>query len=319
MSIRIARGYEKIHHPYQELYEGVRPSIQGLRAAKFLPISMLDKLHDDDPIVLLPGTFVGRMNSNTMTATTALGALEESARALVPASAAVYQLKYTDKDVDFGTYSVDGADADTAVTASEVSANTSTAQVTKVKPLGIITAPVYSEVLAAKYSNYKRDLMPSVLMGNYTVVIPAITNGEKLIEPGDLVRVAGSTTQTDTGDAHAATTNAFNTGTDVPGRLVAYDPTTAAEQALGDYVVGRCIDKYVVARGTTSAGNRLGSDTTALTNLNSDHQFNTLKKVQTVPGLGLSGSGTQGVPAMFEHAVSDSAGDYFALVIKVDL
>ena len=36
MSIRIARGYEKIHHPYQELYEGVRPSIQGLRAAKFL-------------------------------------------------------------------------------------------------------------------------------------------------------------------------------------------------------------------------------------------------------------------------------------------
>jgi len=44
-----------------------------------------------------------------------------------------------------------------------------------------------------------------------------------------------------------------------------------------------------------------------------------LKKVQTVPGLGLSGSGTQGVPAMFEHAVSDSSGDYFALVIKVDL
>ena len=52
MAIRVARGYEKIHHPYQELYEGVRPSIQGLRAAKFLPIAMLDKLHDDDPIVL---------------------------------------------------------------------------------------------------------------------------------------------------------------------------------------------------------------------------------------------------------------------------
>ena len=236
MSIRIARGYEKIHHPYQELYEGVRPSIQGLRAAKFLPVAMLDKLHDDDPIVLLPGTFVGRMNSATMSASTTLGDLEETARALVPAFAAQYQIKYTDKDTDFGTYSIDGADADTAVTASEVSADTSTAQVTKVKPLGIITAPVYSEVLAAKYTNYKRDLMPSVLMGNYTVVIPAITNGEKSIEPGDLVRIAGSTTQTDTGDSHAATNHAFNTGTDVPGRLVTYDPQDSTAD-LADYVL----------------------------------------------------------------------------------
>ncbi len=317
MSIRIARGYEKIHHPYQELYEGVRPSIQGLRAAKFLPVAMLDKLHDDDPIVLLPGTFVGRMNSATMSASTTLGDLEETARALVPAFAAQYQIKYTDKDTDFGTYSIDGADADTAVTASEVSADTSTAQVTKVKPLGIITAPVYSEVLAAKYTNYKRDLMPSVLMGNYTVVIPAITNGEKSIEPGDLVRIAGSTTQTDTGATHYAVSKSTNTGDNVPGRLTTYDPSTVAEQALADYVVGRCIDKYVVARGT--AVTRLGSDSATLSNLNTDHQYNTLKKVQTVPGLGLSGSGTQGIPAMFEHAVSDSSGDYFALVIKVDL
>ena len=312
MSIRIARGYEKIHHPYQELYEGVRPSIQGLRAAKFLPISMLDKLHDDDPVVLLPGTFVGRMNSASMVNSTLLGDQEETARALVPACTNKYQIQYSAFDSDFGVYDIDGSTVSTEVTA----AGTSTGMVQKIKPLGVITAPVYSDVLKDKYTNYKRDLMPSVLMGNYTVVIPAITNDEKSIEPGDLVRVAGSTTQTDTGATHYAVSKSTNTGTDVPGRLTTYDPQDATAD-LADYVVGRCIDKYVVARGT--AVTRLGSDSATLTNLNTDHQYNTLKKVQTVPGLGLSGSGTQGVPAMFEHAVSDSSGDYFALVIKLDL
>lgn len=314
MSIRIGRGYEKIHHPYQELYEGVRPSIQGLRAAKFLPVAMLDKLHDDDPIVLLPGTFVGRMNSDSMVgASTALGDQEETARALLPASTNLYKIQYSAFDSDFGVYDIDGSTVSTAVSA----AGTSTGMVQKIKPLGVITAPVYSDVLKDKYTNYKRDLMPSVLMGNYTVVIPAITNDEKSIEPGDLVRVAGSTTQTDTGATHYAVSKSTNTGDNVPGRLTTYDPSTVAEQALADYVVGRCIDKYVVARGT--AVTRLGSDSATLSNLNTDHQYNTLKKVQTVPGLGLSGSGTQGVPAMFEHAVSDDSGDYFALVIKLDL
>lgn len=316
MAIRVARGYEKIHHPYQELYEGVRPSIQGLRAAKFLPIAMLDKLHDDDPIVLLPGTIVGRMNSASIDGTSVLGNEEEVARALVPASTCLYKIVYTEKDDtnNFGIYDIDGGTTSTEVSAA---GGTSTAMVKNIKPLGIVTAPVYSEVLKSKYTNYKRDLMPSVLMGNYTVVIPAITNDEKSIEPGDLVRVAGSATITDTGSTHVATNKAFNTGTDVPGRLATYD--ASADSAVSDYVVGRCIDKYVVARGTTSAGNRLGTDATALTNLNTNNQYNTLKKVQTVPGLGLSGSGTQGVPAMFEHAVSDSSGDYFALVIKLDL
>ena len=313
MSIRIGRGYEKIHHPYQELYEGVRPSIQGLRAAKFLPVAMLDKLHDDDPIVLLPGTFIGRMNSDSMVGNTTLGEQEEAARALVPACTNKYKIQYSAFDSDFGVYDIDGTEVNSVVGA----AGTSTGMVHKIKPLGVITDPVYSDVLKDKYTNYKRDLMPSVLMGNYTVVIPAITNDEKEIEPGDLVRVAGSTTQTDTGATHYAVSKSTNTGTNVPGRLTTYDPSTVAEQALADYVVGRCIDKYVVARGT--AVTRLGSDTETLTNLNTDHQYNTLKKVQTVPGLGLSGSGTQGVPAMFEHAVSDTSGDYFALVIKLDL
>lgn len=308
MSIRIARGYEKIHHPYQELYEGVRPSIQGLQAAKFLPISMLDKLHDDDPIVLLPGTFVGRMNSATMVGTTAAGDAEELLRSVVPAAWGKYKVDYTQLDIDFGTH-----DLDEAVSTDVASAGESTGMLQNVKPLGVITAPVYSEVLKSKYTNYKRDLMPSVLMGNYSVVIPAITDGEKLIEPGDLVRVGGDGTST---GSHKAVSKQYNTATTTPGRLV--KAGTNAEEL--SYVVGRCIDKYKIAGGGAS-GQRLSAflSTGTATNLNTDHQFNTLKKVQTVPGLGLSGSGTQGIPAMFEHAVADSSGDFFALVIKVDL
>jgi hypothetical protein len=306
MAIRTGRGYGKIHHPYQELYEGVRPSIQGLRAAKYLPIAMLDKLHDDDPIVLLPGTWVGRLasTSTNLSATNTFTTAEVAARAVVPACVGSYTVLYGTNDTDFGTYDIDSAANDAVA-----SAVAGTIATKAVKPFGVITAPVYSEVLKTKYTNYSRDLMPSVLMGNYTVVIPAITNNEKLIEPGDLVRVDGVAGTTGSWEAASSAT-----GSNVPGRLVAYDASSLAGL---DYVVGRCIDKYIVARGTPSA--KMSADAATFSALNTDHQFNTLKKVQTVPGLGLSGSGTQGIPAMFEHAVADSAGDYFALVIKVDL
>jgi len=267
---------------------------------------MLDKLHDDDPIVLLPGTWVGRLasTSTNLSATNTFTTAEVAARALVPACVGSYNVLYGTNDTDFGTYDIDSA-ANAAVTVAE----TGVIETKAIKPLGVLTAPVYSEVLKTKYTNYSRDLMPSVLMGNYTVVIPAITNNEKLIEPGDLVRVDG--TAATLGNWVPASSA---TGSNVPGRLVAYDASSLAGL---DYVVGRCVDKYVVGRGTAST--KMSADVATLSNLNTDHQFNTLKKVQTVPGLGLSGSGTQGIPAMFEHAVSDGDGDYFALVIKVDL
>lgn len=309
MAIRIGRGYEKIHHPYQELYEGVRPSIQGLRAAKFLPIAMLDKLHDDDPIVLLPGTWVGRLSAtgtNFTAGTLAMHTAEAAARALVPAAAGMYNTTYSTHDVDFGTYNVTGNDFGVTAAATE-----SAVRVTAVKPIGVVTAPVYSELLKTKYTNYSRDLMPSILMGNYAVVIPAITNGERAIEPGDVVRVDGGTLTISTGVWNATLPDSTD---HVPGRLIAWDGTAAT----AGYVVGRCVDKYVVAQG--SASTKMSADTVAaFSGLNTDQQFNTLKKVQTVPGLGLSGSGTQGIPAMFEHSVSDSSGNYYALVIKVDL
>jgi len=311
MAIRIGRGYDKIHHPYQELYEGVRPSIQGLRAANFLPVAMLDKLHDDDPIVLLPGTFVGRVNAgaSAMSVGGAYADLEEAARAVVPACWGAYTVTYAQNDIDFVTDDLDSDHIASGVTVAEASVGT----VTGVKPIGVITAPVYANLLKTKYTNYSRDLMPSVLMGNYTIVMPAITTKEKLIEPGDLVRVDGD------GGA-AATWNPVtnSTAANSPGRLIAWDGAAAS----ANYVVGRCVDKYRVGTiaGDTNATvkSRLAAGET-VSNQNSDHQFNTLKRVQTVPGLGLSGSGTQGIPAMFEHATLDANDHFYALVIKVDL
>ena len=309
MAIRTGRGYGKIHHPYQELYEGVRPSIQGLRAANFLPVAMLDKLHDDDPIVLLPGTFVGRLNtgaSAVSTASTYTNA-EEAARAVVPACWGDYTVTYSTHDEDFVT---DAIDSNT--TASAATAGASTATVSDVKPIGVLTAPVYSNLLKTKYTNYSRDLMPSILMGNYSIVIPAVTVNERSIEPGDIVRVDGNG-----GTAATWIPTANSPLANSPGRLVAWDGNTGS----AGYVVGRCVDKYRVGTiaGTTNdtVASLIGAGT--VSNQNADQQFNTLKRVQTVPGLGLSGSGTQGIPAMFEHATIDGSGDFFALVIKVDL
>jgi hypothetical protein len=309
MAIRTGRGYGKIHHPYQELYEGVRPSIQGLRAANFLPVAMLDKLHDDDPIVLLPGTFVGRLNtaaSAVSTASTYTDA-EEAARAVVPACWGDYTVTYGTHDTDFVT---DAIDSDP--TASGATAGASTATVSDVKPIGVLTAPVYSNLLKTKYTNYSRDLMPSVLMGNYSIVIPAVTVNERAIEPGDIVRVDGNG-----GTAATWIPTANSPLANSPGRLVAWDGNTGS----AGYVVGRCVDKYRVGTiGSTlnaTVKSKIGTET--VSNQNADQQFNTLKRVQTVPGLGLSGSGTQGIPAMFEHATTDGNGDFFALVIKVDL
>jgi len=311
MAIRTGRGYGKIHHPYQELYEGVRPSIQGLRAANFLPVAMLDKLHDDDPIVLLPGTFVGRLNTGAATAAISVDNTypnaEEAARGLVPACWGAYTVTYAQNDVDFGS-----DDLDSTTARADAPLGASAATVTGVRPVGVITAPVYSNLLKTKYTNYSRDLMPSLLMGNYSVVIPAVTIGERAIEPGDLVRVDGD------GGAAATWNPVTNvTAANSPGRLVAWDGAAAS----ANYVVGRCIDKYRVGTiaGTTNdtVASLIGAGT--VSNQNADQQFNTLKRVQTVPGLGLSGSGTQGIPAMFEHATIDGSGDFFALVIKVDL
>ncbi|MFQ5474936.1 MAG: hypothetical protein ACE5DM_03810 [Candidatus Nanoarchaeia archaeon] len=303
-----------------------------MRPAKFLPVAFVDKLHDDDPVVLLPGTWVGLLNTGTTFGVnngTAQVTAEKSARALVPSSTNPYKVVYSSDDVTFGTPDLDSH----ASTAAGVSAaGTSTGVVNSfregVRPIGVVSAPVYSSSLTDKYNNYTRDLTPSLLCGNYNIVIPAITPNEKLIEPGDRV-VIDTPTGADGTISYDETglwspQSVGSNGTNVVGRLrkVDYAEVTTGAAALqdqGEYIVGRCIHKWTVARGTITEGTLLSADIDNLSGQDSNHGYTTLNRVQTVPGLGLAGSATKGIPAMFKHARADGQGYYYALEIRVDL
>ena len=52
-----------------------------------------------------------------------------------------------------------------------------------------------------------------------------------------------------------------------------------------------------------------------------ESRFSTLSRVQTVPGLGLTGSDTQGLPQMvWQHGVTEvTSGDIAVLEIRIDL
>lgn len=279
-NIRKARGTEVVKAPYQELYEGSRPSIHGLKPAAFLPIVREDKRHEDDPVVLEPGTLVGLL-----------------AGALVPASSSSFNLAYADVDVE---WSVNLQDGTTAATSGGTEA------LEAVKPIGIITAPVYSSLLEDAYTNYKRDLTPSILSGNYSILVPCTNASEHLIEPGDKVVAE---------DGRFA-----SLAQEISGLATSTD-LTAAEltRLVGDFAVGRCVNKITVASSSESAGGIAAQSAAGLAV--SDSRFSTLSKVQTVPGLGLTGSETQGLPQMvWQHGVTEAtSGDIAVLEIRIDL
>ena len=62
---RIPRGYARRHPAYQEIMEGIRPTIKGLTAAPWLPIASIEP-RQDDPIVIPAGTWVGIYTPNCM-------------------------------------------------------------------------------------------------------------------------------------------------------------------------------------------------------------------------------------------------------------
>ena len=273
MAIRKARGLEVVKSPFQELYEGSRPSLHGLTPAAYLPIVREDKRHEDDPIVIEPGTLVGL----------------DSAGNLVPASTTAFNLSYTALDVTWGVKLQDGT---TAVAAGN------TESLAAVKPIGVVTAPVYSKVLADSYTNYKRDLTPSILSGNYSILVPATTTAENAIASGDLV---------------LAVNGRFSKIGDPADSAALTDAELAVQR--GEFNAGRCIKKHLIATGTSGAGT-LASASDA----DGAGRFDTLSKVNTVPGLGLTGSDTRGIPQMvWQHGITDASGDLDALEIRIDL
>ncbi len=61
---RIPRGYGRYQTPYNEEFEGQRPSLDqlgNLLPAPWLPTAAIDAVHDDN-LVMQAGTWVGRIN-----------------------------------------------------------------------------------------------------------------------------------------------------------------------------------------------------------------------------------------------------------------
>jgi len=322
--LRIPRGYGAFRVPYNESQEGRRPTFQNVKPALFLPVAKVDQ-HKHDPIVLLPGTFVGRLAVDASGIPDAYRASEP----LVPACPAAYTVTYGDNDVDSdnfwggGTPDLDSGDGTDKVSASGASSDT----VPATKPLGVVYQPIYASFLADRFTNYERQQRTtSWLAWGQNIEIPAMTANERAINIGDLVVVDGV--------AGSLSYDPDNFGTNRIGRLVSLEDAIATRVSGGDeadiesavnfidFVVGRCVGKHkLVSQTSASAGQLLSAARTAsnvdVSTLNSDYEYDNLRKVQTVPGVGLAGSGTEGIPGYFDYATADANGDFWALEIEV--
>jgi len=288
-SYRIPRGYSVNVPQYRELMEGVRPesSATPMEAWTGLPPVQVEELHHD-PIVIMPGTFVG----------IATGGFAEGK--VFPAhgrtGAQTITGRFSSTDDTWGLSTSDVGWTATGVTAGPV------------LPLGVVYNPVYSFNLQQAFVNYKRNESLGILT-DYLIQIPAITTDEKTILPGQMVMIS------DTADEYGRAAS-LSDKNKVLGRLKAWDGSATTLK----YVVGRCYGKVAFADGTASAGTKLSADTTSWSlTAAGTAEFKGLDKVQTVPGLGLAGSGTKGVPAWLQDATADGSGIYYALNILVRL
>jgi hypothetical protein len=261
----------------------------------------IDEQHHD-PIVLDAGTIVG-ISTGTLAAGKLVPAVWVTGQA---DSTAVTLLKHSDS----ATW---GLHAGSFVTGD----------FGNVKPIGVVYQPIYSFNLQAKFTNYTRNVNVGVVT-DYVIQIPCITTAEHAIRAGDVVCVA---------DAHLQygtfSTNATRVANEA-GRFkrVAAITQAAGYSVLGDntnndhwpdeFVVGRCLKSFVFGTGTatTKLQDDLSSFAIAAAGTT---EFRGLTKVQTVPGLALSGSGTGGVPGHMLGGISDGSGNYRALTILVRL
>jgi hypothetical protein len=346
---RIPRGYARRHPSYQEVMEGERPTLKYLKASPFLPVAEIEPRHDD-PIVIPAGTFVGVISAtggSFVTGAVVTGGLGTTATyslnhgsgyyALVPAASGPYKLTYTATDTDTTFYTPGTINLDTnAVVAS---AGTSTkfigivngglgATGQGVKPLGVAYQDIYASWLGDNYTNYDRQPNIGFLTSNKVIQIPAVTVNEQNIEPGDLVVVDGFETPNTNAWAPQSLVSNTTAVASSPGRLrkwsdIANNATISAANIarLHEYVVGRCLRKTLIAYTQgISIGTKLGyaisaNQLTSLSQVGSESR--NAGRVQTVPGLGLAGSGTLGVGGHLLTAKSDHQGAFWALEILV--
>lgn len=324
MSFREPRGFGRVDWPFLPRFEnGTTPSYP-LRAAKFLPVWTVDK-HSNEPIVLPPGTFVGRLNDRDHS-TSGSGNLDPTFTAegyLAPACPVSYTVTYGANDladaVDTGMWTPDiDADTSTAVTAAGVGAT----EVGIVKPCGIIARPYYAGWIQDRFDNYDPHMFQTWISGLHIVRIPCLTAGEAAIEAGDLCMLSDAATPDwNPADLYSATST--------PGRLMAFNGGSYAND--NEFVVGRCVNKVRLGRQASySAGQNLrtaiGSNSRSPTNLNTTdtylwptgENFKIESKTEGVPGTALSAtSATLGRPSELLWAYPDANGDYWAIDVLI--
>lgn len=295
---------------------GTCETTHALNLAEAKPATFLPNLLDDEqvecPVVMYPGTIVGVLNSRDHSSVPTTY-LNEGASVIVPAHghASGYTVTYGSLDLDTSRYGVATPDLDSSTGAGVSSTGASSTSVATTLPLGVVQEPVYSAHYQNLYTNYKIQPKIGVLVRGRVFRIPCITAEEKLIYPGDLVKVSDTAGSWDPAGAPA---------TSYPGRWKKFDPTATDLKQI-PLVVGKCIGRHRIVRGSASAGTLLRSDLANLdtTTLNTVQGYNTLNRVQTTPGFQLTGSGTKGVPYPLTFARADASGDYWAIDVAIGL
>jgi hypothetical protein len=268
-----------------ELSEGIRPNVQALplEAWTGLPPVRVDEQHHD-PIVIDAGTVVGICT----------GTWDGKLFPAVWNTGGTTQMtmQFLSTDGDWGLDITDQT-PDPGI----------------VKPIGVVYQPIYSFNLEQYFTNYKRVDNVGVVT-QYVVQVPAMTDDEHAIRAGDLVMVAHN--QREYG--RPGELSSIDT---LAGRYQKYDANLAGVQ---EFIVGRCLKSFAYATGGT-ATTKYQDDTASglTTSAAALAEFPGLDKVETVPGMKLSGSGTGGVPGHLLGGYSDGSGNYRAITILVRL
>ncbi len=288
MAMRIPRGYARNRPSFLEICEGQRPNSQATPRVAYtgLPMVREDKVHDA-PIVIDSGTIVG-----IATGTLGLGTM-------FPAL--------------MGTGTVDGRGLTGTGAVNDWGLPGATAfsiAVGRVKPLGVCFAPVYSFILQSLYTNFKMQHSTPFLT-DYVISVPATNAEEVAIFAGDVVMLG-------TGRHYGSGVTSTYTTNKLAGRYARLDTTVTDYQ---ERIVGRCLRKLKLGNISGASGGEVLSDYLASFTIDAGAitEFSDLEKVQTVPGLGLTGSGTGGIPAYLLTATADGNGDVWALTILIRL
>lgn len=314
MAIRVPRGYAVARPYYNELCEGVRPNAGALAKEVWTGLAHMrvDEVHHD-PIVLEPGFLIGMITGGAHGAGKLVPAVMGTG--LVYAYAVTGAAGWNTGVITF-THPHDPGNLTQVGESNTWGLPTASGDhaIGRIKPLGVCYQPVYSFILQSKYTNYTRNTAVGIVT-DYVIQVPAINQEEYVIEPGDAIILGtGRKWGIGCGNTHV-------TGTHFAGRYAraSANPTLSD---LDDRFVGRCLRKVKLGSGgsSTSIGDLLADKLSDFTiDSAADSEFSYLSKVQTSPGLNLSGSGTKGVPAYFLGARADADKVYWGLTLLIRL